>query len=144
MDLAAYRASAEAFTSELTLEYYRHFAGLKPQFEIEAVYDRHPQLFAREAVDDLREAHAQQTPGGEARRALRVLLGFAVEGHLGQATKAQEAELARLEAETELELDGASLGFRESTRSSRPMEPPDPEQPGEDRDGPHGGRMSGC
>lgn len=126
MDLAAYRASAEAFTSELTLEYYRHFAGLKPQFEIEAVYDRHPQLFAREAVDDLREAHAQQTPGSEARRALRVLLGFAVEGHLGQATKAQEAELARLEAETELELDGAPLGFRES--SIEQANEPDPER----------------
>jgi hypothetical protein len=37
MDLRSYRASAETFVSELTAEYYRHFAGLKDEYAIEPI-----------------------------------------------------------------------------------------------------------
>ena len=43
-----------------------------------------------------------------------MLLDFAVEGYLGQATKHAEAELARREASITLELGAERLGFRES------------------------------
>ena len=102
MDLSAYRLEAEEFLSSLTREYYLHFGGHKPDFEIEAVYERHGKLFSREAVEELR-------PAGE-----RELLEFAVQGFLGQATKAEEAELARREAELELELDDEKIPFRQS------------------------------
>lgn len=103
MDLDAYRSEAEEFLSALTREHYLHFAGHKPEFEIEAVYERHAALFAREAVEELR-------PTGE-----RELLEFAVQGFLGQATKREEAELARREAELEIELDGEAIPFRQSS-----------------------------
>jgi hypothetical protein len=103
MDLDAYRLRAEGFVAELGREYYRHYAGLKERFEIEPVYERHADLFERGAIEQLRQ------------RGPRALLDFAVEGHLGQATKAAEAELARREASLELDpVGGPRLGYRES------------------------------
>jgi oligoendopeptidase F len=115
MYLEAYRESAEEFVAELTAEFYRHYAGLKEEFEIEAVYARHDTLFTREAVEELREQAAVPAPGTDERRRRRMLLEFAVEGHLGQATKAIDAELARREAELSIEVDGERIGYREST-----------------------------
>lgn len=114
VDLDAYRGEAEEFLGSLTREYYLHFAGHKPEFEIEAVYGRHAGLFAREAVDGLREAGNRE------------LLEFAVQGFLGQATKAEEAELARLEASLEVEVDGERLPYRQAPVTQ--ANEPDPER----------------
>ena len=113
MDLDAYRAGAESFTADLSREYYRHYAGLQEGLGIEPVYDRYAELFDRAAVEALRAEAARAAPG-DARRALRALLDFAVEGHLGRATKALDAEQARRETELRLEVDGELLGFREA------------------------------
>ena len=115
MDLDAYRAAAETFVGELNREYYRHFAGLSDDFEIEAVYARHARLFTREAVEELRAGVHDGPAGGDDARRRRHLLDFGVEGLLGRATTAQEAELARREAALSLEVDGARIGFRESS-----------------------------
>ncbi len=115
MDLAVYRGSAEAFLSELTSAYYRHYAGLDDDYPIEAIYDSHPELFRRDAVDGLREQLAGATAGTDERRRLTMLLDFAVEGFIGQQTKDLEAELARREAGLSLELGGDTIGFRESS-----------------------------
>jgi hypothetical protein len=115
VDLEAYRRSAEEFVSELTGEFYRHYAGLKEGYEIEPIYARHAELFEAGAVVELREHLAAAPPGSDQRRRLTLLLDFALEGHLGEATKTAEAELARREAGLKLELDGGeSIGFRES------------------------------
>ncbi|HWF73441.1 MAG TPA: hypothetical protein VG186_08860 [Solirubrobacteraceae bacterium] len=122
MDLEAYREQAEEFLSALTAEYYRHYAGLKNEFEIEGIYARHEGLFTRAGVEELREEAAVPAPGTDERRRRRMLLDFAVEGHLGQATKALDAELARREAELSIEVDGERIGFRESavTQANEP------------------------
>jgi hypothetical protein len=115
MDLEAYREAAEEFVSELTAEFYQHYAGLKEDFEIEAVYARHGRLFTRGAVEELREQAALASPAGDEWRQRRMLVAFAVEGYLGQATKALDADLARREAELSIEFDGERIGYREST-----------------------------
>ena len=102
MDLTAYRTQAEEFVSALDREYYLHFSGQQDEFDIEPIYERHAGLFAREVVDELREAGN------------RALLEFAVHGLIGRATKTEEAELARREASLELELDGERLPFRQA------------------------------
>jgi hypothetical protein len=108
----AYRRGAEAFVSEIGLEHYLHFAGLKPSLEIEAIYEAHANLFTREAVESLR---AGANPA---------LVEFCVEGLVGRATTRETAELAEREAELELELDGKALPFRraaiEQARASEP------------------------
>ncbi len=113
-DLDTYRAEAERFVAELGLEYYRHYAGLAEDLAVEAVYERHAALFERAAVEALSEGAARAAPGDQARR-LRALLDFAVEGRVGRATAALDAELARREAILELKVDGERLGFRESS-----------------------------
>jgi hypothetical protein len=114
MNLAAYRADAEQFASALDLEYYRHFAGLQDEFDIEAIYEQHAELFSRDNVGRLREEGSRQ------------LLEFAVQGLIGRATKAEAAELARREAALEIEVDGEVMPFRQS--SVVQVNEPDPER----------------
>jgi hypothetical protein len=127
MELDAYREEAETFLAELNREYYRHYAGLQDTYEIEPIYDRHRGLFTREAVDSLRSAYERAGDGGspgeggtpgddatEAKRRARMLLDFAVEGYIGEATKAVETELARVEAGLMIDAAGRRVGFREA------------------------------
>jgi hypothetical protein len=115
VDLEAYRRSAEQFVSELTSAYYRHYAGLDDDYAVEPVYERHAELFERRAVDALQTLTAAAAAGTEERRRLNMLLDFAVEGFIGQATKTVEAETARREATLAIEVDGDQIGFRESS-----------------------------
>jgi hypothetical protein len=115
MDLDSYRRAAEAFSRELTTEYYHHYAGLKDDYAIEPIYERHAGLFSRGAVERMRELAGEPPPASDERRRRRMLLDFAVEGHLGLATKSLDAELARREAELSIDVGGERLGFREST-----------------------------
>jgi hypothetical protein len=117
MDIDAYRNSAEVFLAELTREYYRHYAGLEDTYELEPIYARHGELFQREAIEHLRERADRAPAGSQDARARRMLLDFAVEGFLGQATKELESELARREASMSLASSPGSeeqIGFRES------------------------------
>ncbi|HST40491.1 MAG TPA: hypothetical protein VLK58_13340 [Conexibacter sp.] len=119
MDLDAYRQQAEAFVAELGDEYHAHYAGLREEFAVDAIYARHRALFSFEAVAGLRAraAAASEARGvrdDEARR-LRMLLDFAVEGLLGQATASEAEALARREASLRLDVGGRVLGFRESS-----------------------------
>jgi hypothetical protein len=102
VDVNDYRAEAEEFLSAIDREYYLHFAGLKDDFEIEAIYARHARLFSREAVETLREGEN------------KVLVKFAAEGYIEQAVKELSAEFAHLEASLEVELDGETYPFRQA------------------------------
>ncbi len=102
MNVDEYRAEAETFLTAIDREYYEHFAGLKDDFEIEAIYDRHARLFSVEAIDALRDGDS------------RALLKFAAEGYVEQAVKELSAELARLEASLEVELDGQTIPYRQA------------------------------
>ena len=83
-------------------EHYLHFSGQKDEFEIEPIYERHAELYSREAVEELRGAGNRE------------LLMFAVQGLMGQETKAEEAEAARREAALELEVGDQTIPFRQS------------------------------
>src|SRR5205823_6043727 len=83
VNLAAYRADAEEFVSSLDREYYLHFAGLQDEFDIEAIYERHAELFSRDNVERLREEGTRQ------------LVEFAVHGLMGRDTKAEQASDVR-------------------------------------------------
>src|SRR5690349_12844651 len=87
---------------ELMREHYLHFSGQKDEFEIEPIYERHAELFSREAVEELRGTDNRE------------LLFFAVQGLMGQETKAEEAEMARREAALEIVVDDETLPFRQA------------------------------
>jgi len=119
MDLAAYRLQAETFTAELGEEYHAHFAGLRAEFDVEPIYARHAELFTAETVARLREqADAASARGEDAARRARMLLDFAVDGHLGLISTDLEGELAEREAGLMLSPDdgtGRAIPFREAT-----------------------------
>jgi hypothetical protein len=121
VDLDTYAERAEQFVGAMDREYYLHFAGHKPEFEIEPIYERHAGLFARPVVDELRERLAGAAPGDEHRRA-RYLLELAVGGLLGNETKAQETALAEREAALEVEVGEERLPYRQSvvTQANEP------------------------
>jgi hypothetical protein len=102
LDLDRYRAEADQFMAELMREHYLHFSGQKEEFEIEPIYERHADLYSRAAVEELRGSGNRE------------LLMFAVQGLMGQETKAEEAELARREAALEVEVDGEKIPLRQS------------------------------
>jgi hypothetical protein len=109
-DVAAYRHSAERFLERIDREYYLHLAGHKPDLELEPIYGDHRELFEPSAVAALRKA-ADAATGDEERR-LRYLLQFALDGTLGEATRAEAEEVARLEATLEVEMDGEAVPYR--------------------------------
>ena len=133
-ELDTYRERAERFLEELEREYYMHLAGHKPELEIEAVFESFSELFERDVVLALREAREAEPrieasvpravapiPAGPGpseggadreRRRLDQLLQFAVDGHLGRETRAETAELARLEASLEVEAAGEARPYR--------------------------------
>jgi hypothetical protein len=116
-DLDAYRERAEGFLEEIDREYYLHLAGHKPELEIEPIYERYGELFEGEAVERIREAsgRAAEAAGDrdDERRRLRYLLQFAFDGLLGRETKAEQAEVARLEATLEVSANGTGVAYRQ-------------------------------
>ena len=49
-ELHGYRAGADRFIAELDEEYYRHFSGLKPDYDLRSIYERHADLTQLETV----------------------------------------------------------------------------------------------
>jgi hypothetical protein len=111
MDLSPYRERAEQFLEEIDREYYLHLSGQKADLELEPIYERHAGLFARQAVEELREL-ASGADGDEGRRR-RYLLQFALDGLLGEATRAEAEESARLEATLEVSVNGSTIPYRQ-------------------------------
>jgi hypothetical protein len=124
-DIDSYSTAAEQFVSELDREYYLHYAGYKQEFEIEPIYDRHADLFERATVEWLRERFHGAADGDDRRRT-RYLLQLAVEGFIGQATKAQASALAERESRLEVEFDGEKASFRQAVIAQ--ANEPDPER----------------
>jgi hypothetical protein len=115
LDLDSYRERAEHFSEQLQREYYLHYAGHKPDYEVEAIYDRYADLCTREAVEALRDRAAKAgEPGADsgAARRLRYLVQFAVDGYLGRESRHEEAALAEAEATLEVAVDSRHLPYR--------------------------------
>jgi hypothetical protein len=110
LDLDEYRRNAEVFLEEINREYYLHLAGHKPDLALEPIYERHEALFELGAVERVGEARRAAT--GEEEVCLRYLHQFALDGHLGAATRALDARLAELEASLEIEIGGEEVPYR--------------------------------
>jgi hypothetical protein len=112
-DLDEYRVEAESFLEELSREYYLQGAGHKPDLVLEPIYARHGGLFEADAVERIGEARRAAREEEEQVR-LRYLHQFALDGHLGAATRSLEARIADLEASLEVEVGGEEISYRMS------------------------------
>ncbi len=104
-ELDAYRDEADRFIAELDEEYYRHYAGLKDDFELAAIYERHSELTELERARALEGA-----VDGDA--GVRELWRFACEGYLGNLTRELAERVAVVEAGLEATVDGETVPFR--------------------------------
>jgi len=98
-EIDAFRDDADRFVAEMNEEYFQHFAGHKETLELEAIYERHPDLTRLETAQALRSAPTE-------------LWRFACEGFLGNLTRQHAERLAQAEAELEATVDGKTIPFR--------------------------------
>ncbi len=103
-ELDGYRAGADRFIAELDEEYYLHYAGLKPEFELRSIYERHASLTDLGTITRLGET----VEGKENLELFR----FGCEGYLGELTRENAEKIAELEAKLEIHHDGEPLGYR--------------------------------
>ena len=103
-ELDDYRSGADRFIAELDEEYYRHYAGLKPDFELRAIYERHADLTDLETVKRVGSA----VRGRENLELFR----FGCEGYLGELTREHAEKIAELEATLDTPHDGETIGYR--------------------------------
>ncbi|HEU5287815.1 MAG TPA: hypothetical protein VFV20_05380 [Candidatus Limnocylindria bacterium] len=104
-ELDAYRDQADRFIAELDEEFYLHYAGLKDDFDIVSIYERHANLTTLDQANSI----ALAVNGGSR---VRELWRFACEGYLGNLTRDQAQRIARTEAELSTTVDGEPLPFR--------------------------------
>jgi hypothetical protein len=111
LDVDGFRAAAEDFLEEVEREHFLQAAGHKTELELEPIYARHAGLCTPERVTELRELAEAAT--GEAARGLRYLAQFALDGLLGELTRAETEEAARLESVLEVEIGDERVPFRQ-------------------------------
>jgi hypothetical protein len=104
-ELDRIRERAERFLAEREEEEYLHYAGHKPDLQLEAVYERHAELTSLQTARRIGEAV-------EGRRN-RELWRFACEGYLGSVTREAEERVAALETELTVRHDGRDLPYRQ-------------------------------
>lgn len=110
-DLDRFRAAAESFLEQVEREHYLQGAGHKAELELEPIYERHSGLCTAERVIALREL--ADAAVGEDARGMRYLAQFALDGLLGELTRAEVEEVARLESLLEVDIGGAPIPFRQ-------------------------------
>ena len=103
-ELDGYRSGADRFIAELDEEYYLHYAGLKPEFELRAIYERHADLTDLATIKRLGET----VKGKENLELFR----FGCEGYLGELTRENAEKIAELEAKLEIQHEGEPVGYR--------------------------------
>jgi hypothetical protein len=106
IDLDAYRGEADRFVAALDEEFYLHYAGLKPELELAPIYERYADLASLDACTRLGRLAA----GGG--RSERTLWRFACEGYLGDVTRDDDEEVARLESTLVARVGEREIGYR--------------------------------
>ena len=103
-ELDGYRTGADRFIAELDEEYYLHYAGLKPDFELRPIYERHADLTD---LDTIRRVGAAVS-GKENLELFR----FGCEGFLGELTREHAEKIAENETKLETQHEGEAVGYR--------------------------------
>src|SRR5439155_19666034 len=109
-ELDAYRQQADRFIAELDEEFYLHYAGLKDTFDLAPIYERHANLTELEQVQSIGLA----VNGGSR---VRELWRFACEGYFGDLTRDHAEQLAQLESELSVSVDGEEIPYRRWRRA---------------------------
>jgi hypothetical protein len=104
MDRTTYQQKADVFLTEIMLEEYNVGAGLKEMLELTPIYERHADLFGKEAVQA--RLDERDTAIG------RYLADFAITTYLYDQVKDLSEEIANTELATTVPWDGLDVAYR--------------------------------
>jgi hypothetical protein len=112
MDIEKYKINSENFLSELDKEYYLHFAGLKEDLNIGAIYDKYGELFLFEYFNFIKELKDKSK--GEDRKKYSYLLKFCGETLIEKPVKELIDEMGEDQAKAKIEIEGKDVSYRYS------------------------------
>ncbi|MEO8623807.1 MAG: hypothetical protein ABI625_22190, partial [bacterium] len=130
MSIERLRREGEAFTQELSLEFYQSLSGLKPDAQIQQLYEKYRAIFSEESLEVAREMFLGSAEGTVDRRSAAILLDWQVESQSSrQLAPLDEREIAwegeaivRLADGREIPYQRASIETANSTdRAERAM-----------------------
>ena len=101
----AFRDEADRFVAALDQELLLHYGGHKDELELEPISERFADLTTVDTCRTMQAAAEQGTGSAE-------LWRFACEGFLGNLTRADTEEVARLESTLDVDVDGERVPFR--------------------------------
>ncbi len=114
-DPDGYRAKAEIFLEEMGREYFLHFSGRQDTTDFSGIYQKHAELFTKDAIAELKAAAEAQVAAGQNDKSnLGEVLSFALDGYLGEATKELHDKIAETEAAGILEIGEEEVPYRMS------------------------------
>ena len=99
--LGALRARGEAFLEDVSREYHAAHAGLKPQADLQPIYERHRDAYGDESYSTALEIFRESALGSASKRSAAMLLEWLIDSRVGR-------ELAPLE-EKEFAWDSAAI-----------------------------------
>jgi len=113
MSIERLRKDGEAFTQELSLEFYQSLSGLKPDAQIQQLYEKYRAIFTEESLEVAREMFLGSAEGTDDRRSAAILLDWQVESQSSrQLAPLDEREIA-WEGEAVLRLpDGREIPYQ--------------------------------
>ncbi|MCA1850169.1 MAG: hypothetical protein LC672_03720, partial [Acidobacteria bacterium] len=110
MNVNDYRRDYAAYCSAIELAHYQHRAGFERELNLEPIYERYGELFARPALEGLARARSETPEHRETeRKGLRLLLGAARIGYLDARARELTSELALCISSARVEWDGESV-----------------------------------
>ena len=106
------RRDGQAFSEEISREYYLAAAGLKPTAELQPIYAKHAAIMSADALAMTLEAFRGATPGSEEHRQTRILLEWLASLQSGRELAPLEEREIAWEASAMVRLpDGSNVQF---------------------------------
>ncbi len=113
MSIERLRRDGEAFTQELSLEFYQSLSGLKGEAQIQPLYRKYEAIFSEDSLEAAREMFVGSAEGSDDQRSARILLDWQVESQSSrQLAPLDEREIA-WESDAVLRLaDGREIPYQ--------------------------------
>ncbi len=113
MSVERLRREGEAFTQELSLEFYRSLSGLKAEAQIQALYEKYRAIFSEEALAVARDFFDGSAVGSVEHRSAQVLLDWQVESQSSRQLAALDERDIAWESESIVRLaDGRQVPYQ--------------------------------
>ena len=99
---------AERFLYELRLKTYLHYSGKSNAYDLAEIYRKHAELFSLKTIDGVLGIYKKNKD-----KKTKYLLKFLLEGHIGEAVKEIDAQIAKAELDGCIVMDGDKIPYRQ-------------------------------